>query len=245
MSKVPAATHTLAILRLLMTTDAPISAARIAAQLRLPRSTTYQLLKVMVDAGFVMHLKSHRTYGLGAAAYSLAQAYSTQQPLVRASTRHAQALAKVAGGSAHVSRLSSGMEVLYVLEERSATAVSLITDVGVRLAAERTASGRAMLAALPDAELKARVDAAGLGRQWQKIHTMVQQVRLRGWAEETEEVSVGQSSIAAAVLDHTGRPAAALAVTFTPGVGVDKHAELVTETCRRAQQVHTTLFGAT
>ena len=243
MSKVPAATHTLAILRLLMTTDAPISAARIAAQLRLPRSTTYQLLKVMVDAGFVMHLKSHRTYGLGAAAYSLAQAYSTQQPLVRASTRHAQALAKLAGGSAHVSRLSSGMEVLYVLEERSATAVSLITDVGVRLAAERTASGRAMLAALPDAELKARVDAAGLGRQWQKIHTMVQQVRLRGWAEETEEVSVGQSSIAAAVLDHTGRPAAALAVTFTPEVGVDKHAELVAETCRRAQQVHTTLFG--
>ena len=244
MSKVPAATHTLAILRLLMTTDAPISAARIAAQLRLPRSTTYQLLKVMVDAGFVMHLKSHRTYGLGAAAYSLAQAYSTQQPLVRASTRHAQALAKLAGGSAHVSRLSSGMEVLYVLEERSAAAVSLITDVGVRLAAERTASGRAMLAALPDAELKARVDAAGLGRQWQKIHTMVQQVRLRGWAEETEEVSVGQSSIAAAVLDHTGRPAAALAVTFTPEVGVDKHAELVAETCRRAQQVHTTLFGA-
>ena len=244
MSKVPAATHTLAILRLLMTTDAPISAARIAAQLRLPRSTTYQLLKVMVDAGFVMHLKSHRTYGLGVAAYSLAQAYSTQQPLVRASTRHAQALAKLAGGSAHVSRLSSGMEVLYVLEERSAAAVSLITDVGVRLAAERTASGRAMLAALPDAELKARVDAAGLGRQWQKIHTMVQQVRLRGWAEETEEVSVGQSSIAAAVLDHTGRPAAALAVTFTPGVGVDKHAELVAETCRRAQQVHTTLFGA-
>lgn len=244
MSKVPAATHTLAILRLLMTTDAPISAARIATQLRLPRSTTYQLLKVMVDAGFVMHLKSHRTYGLGAAAYSLAQAYSTQQPLVRASTRHAQALAKLAGGSAHVSRLSSGMEVLYVLEERSAAAVSLITDVGVRLAAERTASGRAMLAALPDAELKARVDAAGLGRQWQKIHTMMQQVRSRGWAEETEEVSVGQSSIAAAVLDHTGRPAAALAVTFTPGVGVDKHAELVAETCRRAQQVHTTLFGA-
>ena len=243
MSKVPAATHTLAILRLLMTTDAPISAARIATQLQLPRSTTYQLLKVMVDAGFVMHLKSHRTYGLGAAAYSLAQAYSTQQPLVRASTRHAQALAKLVGGSAHVSRLSSGMEVLYVLEERSAAAVSLITDVGVRLAAERTASGRAMLAALPDAELKARVDAAGLGRQWQKIHTMVRQVRSRGWAEETEEVSVGQSSIAAAVLDHTGRPAAALAVTFTPGVGVDKHAELVAETCRRAQQVHTTLFG--
>ncbi|WP_454939518.1 IclR family transcriptional regulator [Corynebacterium matruchotii] len=243
MSKVPAATHTLAILRLLMTTDAPISAARIATQLQLPRSTTYQLLKVMVDAGFVMHLKSHRTYGLGAAAYSLAQAYSTQQPLVRASTRHAQALAKLAGGSAHVSRLSSGMEVLYVLEERSMAAVSLITDVGVRLAAERTASGRVMLAALPDAELKARVDAAGLGRQWQKIHTMVQQVRLRGWAEETEEVSVGQSSIAAAVLDHTGRPAAALAVTFTPEVGVDKHAELVAETCRRAQQVHTTLFG--
>lgn len=243
MSKVPAATHTLAILNLLINTDAPISAARIATQLQLPRSTTYQLLQVMVQSGFVMHLKSQRTYGLGAAAYSLAQAYSTQQPLVRASARHTQALANVVGGSAHVSRLSLGMEVLYVLEERAPGAVSLMTDVGVRLAAERTASGRAMLAALPEAELKARVDAAGLGKKWRVMREMVQQVRAQGWAMETEEVSRGQSSIAAAVVDHTGRPAAALAVTFPRG-SVDKHGDLVAETCRRARELQVTLFGA-
>ena len=83
-SKVPAAAQTLQILALLSHIDVPISAARIQAELGLPRSTTYHLLTVMRDAGFVTYLPDTRTYGLGLAAYSMASAYTTQQPLVRA-----------------------------------------------------------------------------------------------------------------------------------------------------------------
>ena len=50
-SKVPAAAQTLQILALLSHIDVPISAARIQAELGLPRSTTYHLLTVMRDAG--------------------------------------------------------------------------------------------------------------------------------------------------------------------------------------------------
>ena len=147
-SKVPAAAQTLQILALLSHIDVPISAARIQAELGLPRSTTYHLLTVMRDAGFVTYLPDTRTYGLGLAAYSMASAYTTQQPLVRATAKHARELAKLVGGSAHVGRLVGG-EVVYLLEERSPRGVSLITDVGVRLPAAATASGRAMLAQLP------------------------------------------------------------------------------------------------
>ena len=41
-----------------------------------------------------------------------------------------------------------GDEVVYVIEERAAGRNRLVTDVGVRLPAPLTASGRAMLAAL-------------------------------------------------------------------------------------------------
>ena len=48
-----------------------------------------------------------------------------------------------------------GRDVLYVVEERAPGRPPLVTDVGVRLPAHLTASGRAMLAALPPAQVRA------------------------------------------------------------------------------------------
>jgi hypothetical protein len=50
--------------------------------------------------------------------------------------------------SAHLAVLN-GRDVLYVLEERAPGKPPLVTDVGVRLPAQLTASGRAILAAVP------------------------------------------------------------------------------------------------
>ena len=48
-----------------------------------------------------------------------------------------------------------GRDVLYVVEERAPGRPPLVTDVGVRLPAHLTASGRAILAALPAAQVRA------------------------------------------------------------------------------------------
>ncbi|WIM72628.1 helix-turn-helix domain-containing protein [Corynebacterium suedekumii] len=86
MAQVPAARHTLRILTLLASIDVPISAARIRSELDLPRSTTYHLLKVMQEAGYVVRIPDENTYGLGLIAYSMANAYTQQQPLVKRRT---------------------------------------------------------------------------------------------------------------------------------------------------------------
>ena len=54
-------------------------------------------------------------------------------------------------GSARAGHLAvlHGRDVLYLVEERAPRRPSLVTDVGVRLPAHLTATGRAMLAALP------------------------------------------------------------------------------------------------
>ena len=57
------------------------------------------------------------------------------------------ALVDRTGFSGHLAVLH-GNEVVYVLEERAVGRTRLVTDVGVRLPAALTASGRAMLAAL-------------------------------------------------------------------------------------------------
>lgn len=214
--QVPAAHNVLRILTLLSTTDAPISATRIHRELNLPRSTTYHLLNELEASGFVVRLAKPATYGLGLAAYRMAQAYTTQQPLVRAASKDMAQIAQLAGGSAHLSRLA-GSEIVYLQEMRAPTAISLVTEVGVRLSALRTASGRAMLAYLPETELRAVFDASGEQQRYRDLKQRIETVRERGWASESEEVSRGQESLAVGVVDHVGRPAAALAVTFPLG----------------------------
>lgn len=237
-SRVPAARNALEILRLLSTIDVPISAARIRSELDLPRSSTYHLLKEMVDAGFVVHLPENQTYGLGLAAYSMAAAYATQQPLVRATQGHLERIASKVDGSGHLSRLA-GSEILYLNEVRAPKAMSLVTERGVRLQAQRTASGRAMLAVLPEAEWRAAYSAGTLS--FGEFKTILRDVRERGWAEEVEVVARGQASVGVAIVDHVGRPAAALAVTYP--VGTADAAAVAHELKAAAAQVATRMYG--
>ena len=65
-------------------------------------------------------------------------------------------LADDSGHNAHLA-VMHGRDVLYVIEERAPGRASLVTDVGVRLPAHLTASGRAILAALPAAQVRALV----------------------------------------------------------------------------------------
>ena len=83
MANAPAAKHALALLTLLARHTEPLPAGSIARELGLPRSTTYHLLAVLRDAGFVTHLEEERRYGLGVAAFELGSAYQRQAPLQR------------------------------------------------------------------------------------------------------------------------------------------------------------------
>ena len=58
--KVPAADATLRLLTFLASRRSPVPAARIAEQLDLPRSRTYDLLATLVEHGYVMHLGQER-----------------------------------------------------------------------------------------------------------------------------------------------------------------------------------------
>jgi len=221
MSKVPAAAQTLAVLRHLAHQAGPVPAAAIARDVGLPRSTTYHLLGVLVDEGFVVHLPEERRYGLGVAAFELGSAYTRQAPLARVARPLLARLVDTVGHSAHLAVLH-GRDVLYVVEERAPGRPSLVTDVGVRLPAHLTASGRAILADLPSAQVRALfadrtafVDRTGIGpARLTELRAVLADVRRRGHATEDGEVTAGFASVAAAAHDHTGHPVAGVAVTF-------------------------------
>jgi DNA-binding IclR family transcriptional regulator len=217
----PAARQVLALVQALARAPGPVPAATLARDLGLPRSTTYQLLAELVRAGFAVHLPEERRYGLGVGAVEIGSAYMRQEPLARLARPVLARLVETVGHSAHLAVLH-GREVLYVVEERAAGRPRLVTDVGVRLPAQLTASGRAVLAGLSAAQLRALFPDAGAfverhcagPRTPAELRRVLDRVRAAGHASEDGEVTPGQSSVAAAVHDHMGRPVAGAAVTF-------------------------------
>lgn len=252
-SRVPAAENTLRILGYMASRRGPIGAAALATALGLPRSSVYHLLSVMEDQGYVLHLPHERAYGLGIAAFELSSAYSRQEPLARLGRPLLAALVDRVGESAHLAVLH-GRDVLYLVEERAKNRPSLVTEVGVRLPAHLTASGRAILAALPASQRRAlysdtsaftvrQPDPAITGYSQLKSH--LEEVRRRGHATEEGEVSAGFTSLAVVALDHVGWPAAAVATTFLGHrVTAEWRRALVDELRSVAAEVSRRIYGA-
>lgn len=220
-SKVPAAQATARLLTFLAEQPGPVPAAVIARALDLPRSTVYHLLSVLRDEGYVLHFPEDRRYGLGLATLGLGTAYSRQFPLTRLARPIVARLVEMTGESGHLALLN-GREVLYLVEQRAPGRPALVTDVDVRLPSHVTASGRAVLAALPAAQVRALyptpgsfTDLHGNGpHTLRELRELLRRVRARGYAEEDGDVTTGFSSVGHAIIDHRGYPIAGLALTF-------------------------------
>ncbi len=243
--KAPEARQVLEILGHLARQAGPVPAAAVARDLGLPRSTTYQLLATMVESGFVVHLADERRYCLGAAAYELSSGYSRSEPLVRLARVPMTKLAERTGHVAHLAVLH-GNEVLYVIENRPSGSPQLNSDVGVRLPAQLTASGRAMLAALPAAQVEvlfthpdAPVGSPGAG-PLPALRDLLAETRRRGYAVEDGEVTPGIAAVGVAVIDRAGYPVAGVAVSFPREVAP---AGIVDEVVRTAQVVSSRIGG--
>jgi DNA-binding IclR family transcriptional regulator len=220
-SEVPALRRGLAVLRLLAGRAGPVTAAAVAREVGLPRSTTYHLLSELEAAGFVVHLPAERRYGLGIAAFELGSAYLRHDPLERLAGPLLRKLVDRAGHTAHLGVLH-GNESLYLIKERPTRPETLVTEVGVRLPAQLTASGRAILRHLPAAHVRALFPSAASfvlrtergPRTLADLRRTLNAERRLGWSVEDGHVTDGFASVAAAVFDHGARPMAAISVTF-------------------------------
>ncbi|MEY4043345.1 MAG: hypothetical protein RL529_912 [Actinomycetota bacterium] len=225
MTNVPAASRALLILRTLAKAGAPMPAAAIATRVGIPRSSTYHLLTAMQESGFVMHFPEDERWGLGVGAFELGSAYLRHDPLERQArpllTKLVRETETKLPAVAQLGILQ-GTELLYLLREVPHRPVTLVTEVGVRLPAHLTASGRAILAGLDAAQVRATfannksfVDRTGLGpANMRELSTLLRDEAAAGFSAEDGFITVGYSSIAVAAKNHLGIPVAAIALTF-------------------------------
>jgi DNA-binding IclR family transcriptional regulator len=219
----PAARSALGVLRVLAARGGPLRATTLARELDVPRSSMYQLLAVLRDEGFIVHYPEDRTYGLSDLVAQLGSAASASERIGRLARPLLERLVASAAVPvvAHLAVLG-GADVVYAGRVQGFRAPTTVSEVGVRLPAHLTATGRAMLAALPRPQLRALYpsrdtlthrNAAGPSTL-AELDALLGTVRDRGWAGEEGDVTPEYASVGAAALDRNGYPAAAIGVTF-------------------------------
>lgn len=220
-SSVKSAERVLAVLDLLSRSARPVPTMAIVRGCGIPKSSAHHLLNVMRDRRFVSYYEDEHAWGLGVAAFEIGSAYMRSAPLQRMGRHLLVELTSATGDTAHLAVLH-GTEVLYIDKEAPlSSSARLVTEVGVRLPAQITAVGRAMLAELPDAQLRALYGEQPIVLRNESgpadvdaLLADLADVREAGYAFDDEMVSPGISCLAAAVISHEGIPAAAIGVTF-------------------------------
>lgn len=221
----PAVGRALDILTYLAHRAGTVEAGAIIRDLALPRSSTYHILAVLAQRGFVVYVPEARGYALGASSYQLSSSFGVHDQLERLGRPVLQALANKLGIVVHLGILR-GNSTLYLLKMRPVRdpdlEPDLITDVGVLLPAHLTANGRAILAQLSEANLRALYARPGdfvsrTGRGPRSLAELLAELaaeREQGWSEEVELVTPGLRSAGVAVYDLHAQPIAALSCTW-------------------------------
>lgn len=223
MADVPAARAALRIVTYLAHHSDPVPASTLARELGLPRSSVYQLIRVLQEEGYVVHYPELRAYGLGQVVAEIGSSVLQASRLARLATPLVERLvAEVATPTVAQLAVLSGADVTYVAQAAAPRAPTTVARVGVRLPAHLTATGRAMLAALPATQVRALyphrdalITRHGIGpATLRELDAILLEARERGWAGEHGEITPDYSSVAAAALDRADYPTVGIGLTY-------------------------------
>jgi DNA-binding IclR family transcriptional regulator len=197
--------------------------SRIAQVTGLPISTVHRILQELVTQGWVRE-GEERDYMLGPGLLRLAGRAADDSDLARAARPALRALGERSGYTVHFG-VRQGDEAVYVDKLEGRGAYGMRSRIGATLSLHCTAIGKAILAALPEEDVRLIAQRTGLPRRMPRTLTTAEAllanlatVRARGWALDDEENATRVRCIGAVVLDHRGEPIGAVSVS---GLSVD------------------------
>ncbi|GIG62185.1 IclR family transcriptional regulator [Longispora fulva] len=192
--------------------------SQLARATNLPVSTVHRILQEFVALGWVRDGDEHE-YLLGPAVLRLAGRAGDDSDLARAARPALHALCEQSGYTVHFG-VRQGDEAVYVDKLDGRGAYGMRSRVGATFPLHSTAIGKAILAALPDREMRAIISRTGLPpRTPRTIATIpslvahLSTIRVRRWSFDDEENVARIRCVAAVVVDHRNVPVGAVSVS--------------------------------
>jgi IclR family transcriptional regulator, KDG regulon repressor len=238
------------ILELFLDGSESLSVPNFVSLLNLPRSTTHELVRTLVDLGYLFPDKNNpRKFSLGLKIFELGGAYASNLDFVREGQDIVKAIAAKCGETVNLAVLQN-KSVIFIMKVDSIHPVRLFSAVGRRIPAHVTALGKMLLSALPDREVQSRYENA------EELETMtpfsitsmtqllkeLAKVRESGIAFDDSESTPDVQCMAAPVYNHNGEMIAAMSVSvLTTRINPERRKELTKLICEGAAELSSRL----
>jgi DNA-binding IclR family transcriptional regulator len=208
----------LEILEFLLQRGEPATVADIVTALRIPKSTAYELVRTLSEAGYLEAARRGAGVYLGRKLFELGMGYRSQVDLLRDGSQIVEELRDATGETVQLSVLENDM-MLVLLKEEGSHPIRIISRVGSRVPVNWAAAGRLLVSDLDDAALEAllqrSVRQSPTGRSLTDVPKLIQQIRKfrkQGYATELNETNEHAGCVAAPVIDGSGRCVAAISI---------------------------------
>jgi IclR family transcriptional regulator, acetate operon repressor len=212
-------------------------------------STCHHLLATLIQRGFATKVQGRRLYALGARILYLGHA-CLQVDLPRRAQPYLETINRVTGETVHLAALQGDSVVtLAVREARHAVRVDT-GKIGKVEAPHATSVGKAILAWLPEDEIR-RFLVSGMKRYTDKTITEIPAlleslriVRRTGYAIDREEYLPGVICVGAAIRDQAGTVIGAISASTPTMRASEEHIALMRDEICAATRVLSAEYGA-
>jgi IclR family acetate operon transcriptional repressor len=240
----------LGILEVLAASNGEIRLNAIAKALDLNVSTCHHLLSTLVDNGYAAQSTHGQTYYLGGKILELYGSRMRQFNLTDLVMSDLRNLNEETGEAVHLSVLQGDRLVtLAVLDSRFPVRV-VTGGVGESAPIHATATGKAILAWLPEVEMDRILSVKGLTQFTENTVTeharLVDQLRLirrKGIAYDQEEFQHSVFCVGAAIRDHFGAVIGAFSCSMPALRAQDEHLKNVEESVKKTARALMKILG--
>jgi DNA-binding IclR family transcriptional regulator len=196
----------------------PLRLTALAGELQLGKSTVHLLLQTLRDYGMVDYAPATSTYSVGLRVFELGATAIEQGGFGARLVGPMEELARRCNESVSLGVLNAG-SVLIVQRIESPEILRADIRPGTRMPFHASASGKALLATMADAEVDQLLPESLLPASTRMTHRLrdelfaeIRLIREQGYAKQTEEFVEGISAVATPVLAAGGRALAALSI---------------------------------
>ena len=222
----------LTILRTVAMASEPIGISETARRASLDYSTTYRLMATLTEMTF-LEKSDDKTFRVGPAALPIGLAYKGTADLVTIARPEMQRLMQGVLETVNLS-LREGIEMLLLATAAGPHMLSSRTHIGQRFPIHCSASGRVMLATLPEQEREQLIDRLDLApitphtiTDAETLKRHVRAIAEAGYAVNREEHALGLMAVSVPIRNRLGEVVAALDIAV-PTVRVSGDALLET-----------------
>lgn len=208
----------LRLLETLAESERPRGITDLASELDLTKSNVHRLLTTLQAHGYVRQIPPHSTYELTTKIWELGNNVIRRMDLITVAQPAMRRLADVTGETIHLSVLD-GSDVIYLDKIESAHHIRAHTSVGARAPAYTVATGKAMLAQMPEDYL-ARFEGnlksytATTRTSLEDLKKDIEQIKVQGYASVLHgEWREGIAAAACAVLGRSGELVGAIGMS--------------------------------